>query len=362
MERIEPVRGISGSLAAAVMGVNPWKSPLSAYLEIYGLAEEEEREAMLWGSRLEPLLAREYQERTGAILWPHTDFGLGHRYPLKHKEISWWEGTPDRLVIEDPRFLINTNTEKAQAAMEEVLADPAFWRQVVKGWEGKTAGWRMMHLWGEEDTDEIPEIYLIQCSWYLELTRSYNPNISNWDVSVLIGGQKFRTYKVDYNSDLVESMKAKAGEFWHEHVLARTPPPPSADPAWKKYFRIFLAESSSPLEKASEREAELFYEAWRAYKNLKAMEQEYEALCNALKLAIGKREGIEGDGWRITWKKSKDRVETDWEKAYFALCEYCADKGLLINDEDFSGKYTIIKPGPRIFRPVWPRENANGSS
>lgn len=363
LENLEPVKGISGTLAAAVLGVNPWKSPLKAYLAIFGLDDDEEKEAMVWGSRLEPLIAREYQERTGAILWPHTDIGLDHRYPLRHAEIPWWTGTPDRLVINDSKYLIDPDLyyadgDEAREAMEKCMADPAFWRQVVRGWEGKTAGLRMARFWGEENTDEIPELYLIQSSWYLSLVRSYNPDISEWDVSVLIGGQQFRTYQVRFNAKLAETMKAKAAEFWHNHVLTRTPPPPSADPAWREFFRKFYPQETMPLAEAAPEEEKLFKELWFTHKQISLLQELYETLANELKLRIGDREGIRGNingkPWKLTWKTAKGTERTDWQAVIDSLCRRLPDLQETIRST--VAEYTTIRPGSRRFLPSWPKE------
>jgi len=363
MDNLEPVKGISGTIASAVLGVNPWKSPLSAYNAIFGLEEEVEREVMTWGTRLEPLIAREYQERTGAILWPNTDFGLDHRYPMRHAEIPWWTGTPDRLVVNDPKYLIDpelyyADGEKARVAMETTLADPAFWAQVERGWEAKTAGPRMAVLWGEEDSDEIPEIYLVQSSWYLCLTRSYNPEITTWDVSVLLGGQQFRTYQVRFNPKLAEAMAARAEEFWHNHILTRTPPKPSADPAWQAFFRRFYPVETQPLTEATPEEAAKFHALYEAKQNLDIWQNRYDSIVNELKLMIGDRAGIQGGefgDWKLTWKKTKDIQKIDWKAVMDELCQRLPDLAETIR-EAFKAHTTTV-PGPRRFLPSWPKES-----
>lgn len=364
MENLDPIKGISGTLVSAVLGLNPWKSPLNAYNAIFGLEDEEEREVMTWGTKLEPLIAKEYQARTGAILWPNTDFGLDYRFPLRHTKFSWWTGTPDRLVIEDPKYLIDpelyhTDREKAQAVMEEVLNDHSFWGQVIKGWEAKTAGWRMMHLWGEEDTDEVPDFYLVQVSWYLGLIRSYNPQITEWDLSVLLGGQQFRTYQVRYNPKLIDAMAARAVDFWQNHVLTRTPPKPSADPAWQDFFRKFYPRETKPMTDASKEEQTLFLALWEARQQLDTWQERYETLANELKLRLGDREGIQGSignlVWKLTWKATKGRQRTNWEAAFKDLQDRL---GMAWQEtiEEVMRMHTITEPGVRRFLPSWPKE------
>jgi putative phage-type endonuclease len=58
--------GIGGSDAAAALGLSPWKTPLSLYLEKTGDARPfRDNESMLWGRVLEPAIRAEYTRRTG---------------------------------------------------------------------------------------------------------------------------------------------------------------------------------------------------------------------------------------------------------------------------------------------------------
>ncbi len=58
--------GIGGSDAAAVCGLNPYKSPVDVYLEKVGAAAPvDETERMFWGNKLEDVVADVYSDRTG---------------------------------------------------------------------------------------------------------------------------------------------------------------------------------------------------------------------------------------------------------------------------------------------------------
>lgn len=60
--------GIGSSDAAVAIGLSPYKAPLTLWLEKThrklpdGLSD---KEAVIWGTALEPVLARAYAERTG---------------------------------------------------------------------------------------------------------------------------------------------------------------------------------------------------------------------------------------------------------------------------------------------------------
>lgn len=61
-------KGIGGSDAGVIAGVNPWKSPFKLWLEKTGQAEPDDlsdNEAVLWGIKLEPIVAERFTEVTG---------------------------------------------------------------------------------------------------------------------------------------------------------------------------------------------------------------------------------------------------------------------------------------------------------
>ena len=61
-------QGIGSSDAAVAVGLSPYKSALSLWLEKTGRKQPEDlsaKEAVLWGTVLEPVLASVYAERTG---------------------------------------------------------------------------------------------------------------------------------------------------------------------------------------------------------------------------------------------------------------------------------------------------------
>ena len=61
-------QGIGSSDAAVAIGLSPYKSPLSLWLEkTHRKAPDDlsEKEAVIWGTVLEPVLASVYAERTG---------------------------------------------------------------------------------------------------------------------------------------------------------------------------------------------------------------------------------------------------------------------------------------------------------
>lgn len=174
-------KGIGGSDAATVMGLNPWKSPLDLWLEKTGeyVSEQEDNERMYWGSTLEDVVAKEFMLRTGykvrrknKILW--------------HKEYPFMLANVDRMLVD-----------------------------FKAGLECKTAG----HHTADDWADGVPEYHIPQVQHYMAVT-----DCPVWFVAVLIAGQEYRCYRVDYDKAYVKDMIQAEADFWRL-VLDKTPPP-----------------------------------------------------------------------------------------------------------------------------------------
>lgn len=172
--------GIGSSDAAAVVGLCPFRTALSVYLDKLGLfPDRHETPAMAWGRRLEEVVAVAFAEETGMSL----DHGGGL---VRHRQWHWMIATPDRL------------TERG------VL-------------ECKTA--RTAEGWGPPGTDQVPRSYMIQIQHQLEVLDMEQ----GW-IAVLIGGQDFRVYEIPRCREIAASLIDMEGRFWRS-VVAKDPPP-----------------------------------------------------------------------------------------------------------------------------------------
>jgi len=52
----------------------------------------------------------------------------------------------------------------------------------------------------------------------------YVTGAKEWDMAVLIGGNKFREYHIARDDELIGKMGELETKFWNEHVLLRKPP------------------------------------------------------------------------------------------------------------------------------------------
>ena len=186
---------IGGSDASVICGISPWKTPYQLWLEKTGKDPPPhiDNPAIHWGNILEPVLRQEFERLEGIkltgiqeeVVHPEHDFIVGHI---------------------DGKFEI-----EGKAA----------------GWEGKTTRRNFLEgdgkAWGDAGTDHVPIHYLIQCMHYLACT-----GFDRWALSVLIGGQDFRTYMIVRDEELINRIIEKEVLFW-EQVKTDTPPEPVSE-------------------------------------------------------------------------------------------------------------------------------------
>ncbi|SJZ38291.1 YqaJ viral recombinase family protein [Garciella nitratireducens] len=175
--------GCGGSDAAAIAGVNPWKSPISVYFEKIGEAPEiEENERMYWGNVLEDVVAKEFAKRTG--------FKVQRRNAMyQHKEHEFMLANVDRVYIKDGH--------------------------VAGILECKTTNEYSKDQW---EDDKIPNHYYLQVQHYLAVTGFQEAYIA-----ALIGGNKFVYKKINRDEELIEYLIKIEADFW-KMVQDKTPP------------------------------------------------------------------------------------------------------------------------------------------
>lgn len=263
---------LGGSDIAAICGLSRWRGPLEVYLDKRGLIEPEpDNEAMYWGRSLEEPIAARYAEETGERL-------ASGAWTVRPDE-PWAGGTPDRIVCD---------------------ADG----RPIWGLEIKTSG--STEGWGAHGTDEIPDYYRTQVAWY-----QWVCDLDRWDVAVLFRGREFRRYTVMRDVPLQERLIAIGRKFWHDHVLAGVPPEPTHQSV-DTVKRLFPANTDDTLIAATNQHEELVYELRRAKDRLAEEQCIIDGLEARIKAAIGEHAGLEGRGWRATWKNNRPTIMDDW--------------------------------------------------
>lgn len=177
---------IGASDASTAIGVNPYKTPYELWLDKTGQAEPfAGNEATYWGNLLEAPVAQRLSEETGLKLRRHgqTIIAKDHDFMGCHLDYKV-TGSPIAVEI-------------------------------------KTGGLFTRDNWGKTGTDQIPDNYLVQVHHQM-ICSGYSQAL----VGVLLGGQEFRHYLINFDESLAKIIIEKEREFWR-HVTDKTPPPPN---------------------------------------------------------------------------------------------------------------------------------------
>lgn len=177
--------GLGGSDAAAALGLDPYRSPYTLWLEKTGRWDEDDAgEAAEWGTRLEPFVVRRYADA-------HPDVAV---IPapgiLRSKRWPCLLANPDRFAV-------------TQAGEVEVL-------------EAKAPGLRQAKHWPE---DELPDHYVVQVLHYLLVT-----GYARARVAALIGGQTYVERTVERDEEAIALLAKQLTAWWERHVVRDEPP------------------------------------------------------------------------------------------------------------------------------------------
>lgn len=195
--------GIGGSDVAAILGLSKYKSPYQLWLDKTNRSElnDLESEPAYWGNMLEDIVAKEYSRRNNVKIQRINQ-------TLEHPKFSWARANIDRAII-NPKISGNVRLKNGKLTTDSIL-------------ECKTANQYLAKLWGDEQSDSIPDYYLTQCQWYMGITGA-----EHCGLGVLIGGQKFRSYQITFDIELFQILLDECSSFWNNHVQADVPPEPT---------------------------------------------------------------------------------------------------------------------------------------
>lgn len=268
-------KGIGGSDASIVCGINRYRSPVELWLDKTGkMSAQEVGEAAYWGTQLESIVRNEFSKRT--------DIFVAETHELLQSE-------------EHPFMLAN---------LDGVCDVPEYGPCIF---EAKTASAFKAGEW----EDSIPDAYQLQIQHYMAVT-GYKAAY----IAVLIGGNSFKWKCIERDDELISMLIQLESDFW-QHVQDGTPPPLDGSDAAAK----FLAErfpASSPNSKITlpNSAVDLLLQYDDACQQLEAINERKQQAENRLKEMMGNNEVGTVGGRIITWKTmSQERLDSKTLKA-----------------------------------------------
>ena len=243
-------RGIGGSDAGAIMGVNPYKSILEVWMDKTNqiAIEETESEAAYWGKLLEPVVREEFTKRSGLSVQP----------------------VPFLLQHEEHIFML--------ANLDGMVDDPVYGRCVF---EAKTSSAYKADEWEKG----IPDSYYAQLQHYLAIT--------GWKgayIAALIGGNDFIYRFIPRDEAYIEKLINRETSFWNFVKLRKMPPADGSKATaefLKREYDNAKPDSTVILPADSQKWLEQYHEA---NNELKAAEKKKSEAESNIKLLMGSHE------------------------------------------------------------------------
>ncbi len=262
-------QGIGGSDAGAILGFNKYKSPHSVWLDKTTDFSEDlsDKEAVYWGTRLEPVVAERFEEVTGKKVQRLNAI-------LQSIENPFMLANLDRVVVGENAIL-----------------------------ECKTAN---QYLSADWDGEEVPAAYHWQCQHYMAVTGA-----DVCYIACLIGGQRFVHKPIKRDDELIEYLIQKEKEFWEGNVLAKQPPALTGMECDSEYVKSKFPEDNGECVMLT---SDVMYKAAR-YLDLCDAEKELklkkEQCANEIKTFMEEAETGICDTMKVSWKTvNSSRLDT----------------------------------------------------
>ena len=263
-------KGIGGSDVGIIAGISPFKSVHQLWLEKTGQVEAEEGDSEYahFGTLLEPIVRKEFTERTGIKVRQKHMLLQSEEYPF---------------MLADLDGVIKENGELAI-------------------FEAKTASAYKKEVWEHE----VPAPYILQTQHYMAVTGAQKAY-----VAALVGGNSFFYHAVERDNEMIGKIIAMEKYFWETHVKGGVEPVPDGSEATTEYFNVKFSKSNGREVILPEEALPVCEEYERLSGQLKELEKAKNAAANQLKNYLKEAEaGTVGDR-RITWKQIiKSTVDT----------------------------------------------------
>ncbi|MDD4112526.1 MAG: YqaJ viral recombinase family protein [Herbinix sp.] len=253
-------KGIGGSDVSILCGINKFKSIMQLWMEKSGMMplQPTDSEVAYWGTVLEPIVKKEFTNRTG----------------LKVRE--------RKVMMQHPKY------DFMLANVDGIVKDP---KNGTCIFEAKTASTYKSEQWKYG----VPPEYQLQVQHYMAVTgykKAY--------VAVLIGGNHFLYYEVQRDEGLIQPIIQIEKNFWN-CVKNRIPPDIDGSDASTEYLNSIFSKSRNVSIQLPIDTLDLVREYEETNERIKDLTNRKNEMANKMKVLLGENEeGVVGDR-KIKW-------------------------------------------------------------
>lgn len=276
-------KGITGTDAGAIVGMNPYVSAMDVFNDKRGDALELiDNEAMRQGRELEEYVAQRFMEETGKKVRRANFLYQNDKHP-------WMLADFDRLIV----------GEEA-------------------GLECKTVSPYSQDKWKD---GKIPFQYQMQVQHYLAVS-----GYKCWYIAALVFGREFIVRRIERDEELIQNLITIEERFWKDNVLSGIMPEPDGSSVYNETIANMYAYSKEDktihlmgLDMELNRRKEL-------EELIDKLDREKDEIDQRIKLQMQDAAYAETDNFRISWVSSQSqRIDTKKlkEEAPDIYSQYC---------------------------------------
>ncbi len=277
--------GIGGSDVSIIAGINAYTSIYQLWQLKTGQRElkEADNEYTHFGTILEPVMKKEFTQRTGLKVRNRRAIYQSDEYPF---------------MIADLDGVVKDNGELCV-------------------FEAKTASAYKLDTW----ENGVPLEYLYQVQHYLAVTgwkKAY--------IAALIGGNHFIYHVIERDETMISEIIGLEKAFWEGCVLAKAEPPMDGSEATKEFLNETYAQAVPKVIELPEETLELCAAYDDLNSRIEDLKEQKEAVTNQMKFYLKENEkGVVG-GREITWKNvttttfDRKRLAKEHKELYEAYC------------------------------------------
>lgn len=265
--------GIGASEVAALLGLDPRKTPFSLWLDKTRQAPPFEGNRYTeMGHRFEAVIADAYADREGVELETCTT--------VRHPEIPHVFATPDRRVVGTSRLV------ECKAVFSP----------------------RVMVMFGEDGTSDYPEHFAVQA-----MVQAAVMDAEDVHLAALLGAD-LRVYRVPRDHDRERRLLDVIDAWWQRHIVGGERPPMDGSDAAGEYLKRLFPKNEGRMLEAEGGAADLLREVVVRHAERKAAEEAFEVARQSLCAVIADADGIALPGvGKVSWKRANGSLKTDWE-------------------------------------------------
>jgi len=265
--------GIGASEIGAVLGVSPYASPLTVYLDkVEGSDNSEQSEPMFWGLKLERVITDEVARRAEVVL-------CGSPGILRSTEYPWMIASPDDVTVEG----------------EPVEVKNLAWGYRDEEWEVA-----------------IPELYYLQCQQQIKVMGA-----ERCLFGALTHGQRLVWEWIARDESAIQRIVHGGSAFW-DRVMRRDPPASDGHPRDRERLASRAAAQGPDAVELYEQDVQMLTDEWqerrgmrlRLEKESKEIKRLEDAAANQIAQKLNGKSGYTVTGWQFAWTTTQRKGYT----------------------------------------------------